>query len=142
MARVVSQETFDQVVRENVDDLDMDLEEAAEDAIQQFKAQVRRQLSDRQPNTSGFRNQEFLCNPPFCHKCCIFSPGKKGKKHVTNCLFLTLFRVSVLARSQFFSVVSPTQKLISHEFLFLSVKNESVSFDINLMMILFLVFCS
>lgn len=91
MARVVSQETFDQVVRENVDDLDMDLEEAAEDAIQQFKAQVRRQLSDRQPNTSGFRNQEFLCNPPFCHKCCIFSPGKKGKKHVTNCLFLTLF---------------------------------------------------
>ncbi|XP_034245394.1 armadillo repeat-containing protein 6 homolog [Thrips palmi] len=39
MALVVSQETFDQVVRENVEDLDMDLEEAAEDAIQQFKAQ-------------------------------------------------------------------------------------------------------
>lgn len=39
MALVVSQETFDQVVRENVEDLDMDLAEAAEDAIQQFKAQ-------------------------------------------------------------------------------------------------------
>lgn len=39
MARAVSQETFDQVVRENVEDLDMTVEEAAEDAMQQFKAQ-------------------------------------------------------------------------------------------------------
>ena len=40
MARAVSQETFDEVVRENVDDLGMSIEEAAEDAVQQFKAQV------------------------------------------------------------------------------------------------------
>ncbi|KAE8749529.1 hypothetical protein FOCC_FOCC003794 [Frankliniella occidentalis] len=39
MALAISQESFDQVVRENVEDLDMALEEAAEDAIQQFKAQ-------------------------------------------------------------------------------------------------------
>ncbi|KAK3912718.1 Armadillo repeat-containing protein 6-like protein [Frankliniella fusca] len=39
MALVISQESYDQVVRENVEDLDMSLEEAAQDAIQQFTAQ-------------------------------------------------------------------------------------------------------
>lgn len=45
MARAVSQETFDGVVRENVEDLDMTVEEAAQDAIQQFKAQVSSYLA-------------------------------------------------------------------------------------------------
>jgi len=37
--KVVSQETFDEVVRENVEDLEMDLEEAMKDAVQQFLSQ-------------------------------------------------------------------------------------------------------
>ncbi len=35
----ISQETFDSVVKENVDDFDMSPEEAVADAIQQFKSQ-------------------------------------------------------------------------------------------------------
>ena len=40
MLKVISQETFDAVVKENVDEFGLDLEEARKDAIQQFKAQV------------------------------------------------------------------------------------------------------
>ena len=40
MVKVISQETFDAVVKENVDEFGLDLEEARKDAIQQFKAQV------------------------------------------------------------------------------------------------------
>ncbi len=39
MVRVISQETFDAVVRENRDDLGMDGEEAVKEAVEQFKAQ-------------------------------------------------------------------------------------------------------
>ncbi len=39
MVRVISQETFDAVVRENVDDLGMAQDEAVKDAVEQFKAQ-------------------------------------------------------------------------------------------------------
>ncbi|XP_065334736.1 armadillo repeat-containing protein 6 homolog [Cloeon dipterum] len=39
MVRVITQETFDSVVKENVEDLDMDPEEAIHDAIKQFEAQ-------------------------------------------------------------------------------------------------------
>ncbi|XP_014229097.1 armadillo repeat-containing protein 6 homolog [Trichogramma pretiosum] len=39
MVRVISQETYDQVVQENVQDFDMTIEEAIEDAIKQFDAQ-------------------------------------------------------------------------------------------------------
>jgi hypothetical protein len=35
----INQETFDEVVRENIDDLDMSLEEAIKDAIEQFTKQ-------------------------------------------------------------------------------------------------------
>ncbi len=39
----VSQETFDDAVRENMDDFGMAREEAIKDAIDQFKMQVRTQ---------------------------------------------------------------------------------------------------
>lgn len=35
----ISQETFDAVVRENMEEFDMDLHEAVQDAIEQFKTQ-------------------------------------------------------------------------------------------------------
>lgn len=35
----ISQETFDDVVKENMEDFGMDKEEAARDAIEQFKSQ-------------------------------------------------------------------------------------------------------
>ena len=40
MVKVISQETFDAVVKENVEEFGLELEEARKDAIQQFKAQV------------------------------------------------------------------------------------------------------
>lgn len=40
MVRVIKQETYDDVVRENIEDLEMSAEEAIEDAIKQFEAQV------------------------------------------------------------------------------------------------------
>lgn len=38
--KTISQETFDNVVQENIDDFEMDHEEALTDAIEQFKSQV------------------------------------------------------------------------------------------------------
>ncbi len=40
MVRAISQETFDAVVKENVEDLGMDKTEAIKEAVEQFKAQV------------------------------------------------------------------------------------------------------
>lgn len=40
MVRVINQETFDNIVKENVDDFGMAIEEAIEDAIKQLEAQV------------------------------------------------------------------------------------------------------
>ena len=42
MVRVISQETFDAVVKENVEDLEMSQDEAVKEAKEQFKAQVRK----------------------------------------------------------------------------------------------------
>nr|CAD7588142.1 unnamed protein product [Timema genevievae] len=39
MVRVITQETFDDVVKENIEDFDMSPEEALQDAVQQFEAQ-------------------------------------------------------------------------------------------------------
>lgn len=39
MAKVISQETFDDVVRENVVEFEMDIQEAKEETIKQFEAQ-------------------------------------------------------------------------------------------------------
>ena len=41
MAKIITQETFDAVVKENVDDFEMEVEEALEDAVKQFQTQVR-----------------------------------------------------------------------------------------------------
>ncbi len=43
MVRVITQETFDAVVKENVDELGMSREEAIVDAKEQFTLQARRQ---------------------------------------------------------------------------------------------------
>lgn len=40
MVKVITQETFDAVVKENVEEFGQTLEEARNDAIEQFKAQV------------------------------------------------------------------------------------------------------
>ena len=40
MAKQISQQTFDEVVRENMMEFDMDAEEAVIDAVQQFESQV------------------------------------------------------------------------------------------------------
>lgn len=40
MVRIISQKTYDDVVRENIDEFGMTVEEAIEDAIKQFEAQV------------------------------------------------------------------------------------------------------
>lgn len=40
MVRIISQKTYDDVVRENIDEFGMSVEEAIEDAIKQFEAQV------------------------------------------------------------------------------------------------------
>lgn len=41
MAKVITQETFNEVVTENVEEFEMTEEEAVADAIKQFEAQVR-----------------------------------------------------------------------------------------------------
>ena len=41
MVRVITQDTFDAVVKENIEDLEMGRKEAIEDAKKQFEAQVR-----------------------------------------------------------------------------------------------------
>lgn len=41
MAKVISQETFDETVKENVVEFEMSVEEAKEETIKQFQAQVR-----------------------------------------------------------------------------------------------------
>lgn len=40
MVRVVTQETYDEVVKENIDEFSMSPEEAINDAVKQFEAQV------------------------------------------------------------------------------------------------------
>ena len=41
MVRVISQETFDAVVKENMDDFGLEREEAVKEAMSQFESQVR-----------------------------------------------------------------------------------------------------
>lgn len=41
MAKVISQETFDDVLKENIVDFSMSVDEAREETVQQFEAQVR-----------------------------------------------------------------------------------------------------
>lgn len=40
MVKVITQETFDAVVKENVEEFGLDLKEARKDAVEQFTAQV------------------------------------------------------------------------------------------------------
>jgi hypothetical protein len=41
MVRVISQETFDSVVKENIEEFDLSPEDAIQEAIEQFKSQVK-----------------------------------------------------------------------------------------------------
>lgn len=40
MVRVITQETYDEIVKENIEEFDMTPEEAIKEAIAQFEAQV------------------------------------------------------------------------------------------------------
>lgn len=40
MSRMISQQTFDDAVKENVEEFSMSTDEAIQDAIQQFESQV------------------------------------------------------------------------------------------------------
>ena len=40
MAKVITQETFDDVVKENMKDFEMSAQEAVDDAVQQLESQV------------------------------------------------------------------------------------------------------
>lgn len=40
MSRVITQQTFDNAVKENIDEFSMSAEEAVQDAIKQFESQV------------------------------------------------------------------------------------------------------
>lgn len=40
MARVITQQTFDNAVKENIEEFSMSTEEAVQDAIKQFESQV------------------------------------------------------------------------------------------------------
>lgn len=42
MAKVITQQTFDDVVRENMAEFEMSAEEAVNDAKEQFRSQVRK----------------------------------------------------------------------------------------------------
>lgn len=42
MAKAISQDTFNEVVKENVEDFEMTEEEAIDDAVKQFEAQVKK----------------------------------------------------------------------------------------------------
>lgn len=40
MAKAISQDTFNEVVKENIEEFDMTEDEAVQDAVKQFEAQV------------------------------------------------------------------------------------------------------
>jgi hypothetical protein len=40
MVRVITQDTFDEAVKENMEEFDMNPEEAVQEAVEQFEAQV------------------------------------------------------------------------------------------------------
>lgn len=44
MVRVITQETYDEVVQENIKEFDMSAEEAIQDATAQFEAQARTKM--------------------------------------------------------------------------------------------------
>lgn len=44
MVRVINQQTFDDVVQENMEEFDMAVEEAIVEAVKQFEAQVQYRL--------------------------------------------------------------------------------------------------
>ena len=46
MVRVISQETFDGVVKENMEEFDMSREDAIKEAIEQFQSQVQDNFID------------------------------------------------------------------------------------------------
>lgn len=46
MAKVITQATFDDVVKENMVEFEMSAEEAVNDAVEQFQSQVRQKKSN------------------------------------------------------------------------------------------------
>lgn len=60
MAMFITQDTFDEVVKENMEEFGMDRKSAAEDAVGQFKAQGEKCF------TTLSRLQDFCCFIPVC----------------------------------------------------------------------------
>ena len=60
MAKQISQETFDAAMKENIDEFEMEAEEALNDAVQQFEAQVSRLFTHNELKGQGY-HWRFLC---------------------------------------------------------------------------------
>lgn len=53
MVRVITQETYDEVVKENIEEFDMSPEEAIKEAVAQFEAQVSLTFCQKVLHLSG-----------------------------------------------------------------------------------------
>lgn len=81
MAKFITQATFDEVVKENIEDFGMDKEAAAADAIAQFKSQGTYppvMLAFLALTPLGYSYQLLCCartNPEACRKVVPFDPA-------------------------------------------------------------------
>lgn len=72
MARVISQATFDEVVKENMEEFEMTREEAVEEAKTQFQAQVRKYLEHYNQLVQNFiLTNDGSIEPNTCLLCFI-----------------------------------------------------------------------
>lgn len=93
MAMYITQDTFDEVVKENMEDFGMDRTSAAEDAVGQFKAQGAERVRVPGPietavNADGYR----VCLPVWCFDGHLWPPS------------MVVVRLFVLVRCAYFVV--------------------------------------
>lgn len=69
-AKRITQETFDEVVQENITEFGMDPEESVNEAIQQFESQGM--TCSLNENCSLYRTYVYLCNSQEIEILCIF----------------------------------------------------------------------
>lgn len=67
MSKKISQETYNQVVQENMDEFSMTQKEAIEDAIKQFEAQVKTYLKISISHSSYIYHNNMLIILTFCY---------------------------------------------------------------------------
>ncbi|CAM9565985.1 unnamed protein product, partial [Ectocarpus sp. 13 AM-2016] len=78
MAKFITQETFDEVVKENMEDFDMDRESAARDAVGQFNAQGA-DLSNVDTSADGVRRDARAAIKDHVERLRGFDLNDKGK---------------------------------------------------------------